>query len=157
PARGPRPERKPGPLTADPERKTAGEALPARQALHRPATAPAFGVRAGTTVRRKRRGPRGARGRQRTVFRFNQALFGGPVMAAVDYFLKIDGIPGESHDAKHKDEIQVDSWSFGGRQSGTFAEGGGGGAGKVQMFDVSFSEKVSKASPKLMLACATGE
>jgi len=78
-------------------------------------------------------------------------------MAAVDYFLKIDGIPGESADAKHKDEIQVDSWSMGGRQSGTFAEGGGGGAGKVKMNDVSFTEKVSKASPKLLLACATGE
>ncbi|MGH2698518.1 MAG: type VI secretion system tube protein Hcp [Actinomycetota bacterium] len=32
-------------------------------------------------------------------------------MAAVDYFLKIDGIPGESQDAKHKDEIDVNAWS----------------------------------------------
>jgi type VI secretion system secreted protein Hcp len=78
-------------------------------------------------------------------------------MAAVDYFLKIDGIPGESQDAKHKDEIQVDSWSLSERQSGTMADGGGGGAGKVQMNDVSFSEKLSKASPKLWLACANGE
>ena len=78
-------------------------------------------------------------------------------MAAVDYFLKIDGIPGESHDAKHKGEIQVDSWSFSERQSGTMADGGGGGAGKVKMNDISFSEKLSKASPKLWLACACGE
>jgi type VI secretion system secreted protein Hcp len=78
-------------------------------------------------------------------------------MAAVDFFLKIDGIPGESQDAKHKDEIQVDSWSLSERQSGTMADGGGGGAGKVKMNDVSFSEKLSKASPKLWLVCATGE
>jgi type VI secretion system secreted protein Hcp len=78
-------------------------------------------------------------------------------MAHVDYFLKIDGIPGESQDSKHKDEIQVDSWGLSGRQSGTGSHGGGSGAGKVQMNDVSFTEKVSKASPKLLLACATGE
>ena len=78
-------------------------------------------------------------------------------MALVDYFLKIDCIPGESGDAKHKDEIQVLSFSFGERQSGTMAFGGGGGAGKVQMQDFHFRMNVNKASPKLFLACATGE
>ena len=78
-------------------------------------------------------------------------------MAAVDYFLKIDGIPGESQDSKHKDEIQLESWSFGESQSGTMAYGGGGGAGKVQMQDFHFVMKVNKASPKLFLACASGE
>ena len=34
-------------------------------------------------------------------------------MAAVDYFIKFDGIKGESTDAKHKDEIDVESWSWG--------------------------------------------
>ena len=34
-------------------------------------------------------------------------------MAAVDYFIKFDGIKGESADAKHKDEIDVESWSWG--------------------------------------------
>ena len=34
-------------------------------------------------------------------------------MAAVDYFLKFDGIKGESADVKHKDEIDVESWSWG--------------------------------------------
>ena len=77
-------------------------------------------------------------------------------MAAVDYFLKIDTIPGESGDAKHKDEIQVLSFSFGESQSGTMAFGGGGGAGKVQMQDFHFLMNVNKASPKLFLACATG-
>ena len=78
-------------------------------------------------------------------------------MAAVDYFLKIQGIPGESQDAKHKDEIQVLSYSFGEQQAGTMAFGGGGGAGKVQMRDLNFRKNVDRATPKLFLACATGE
>ena len=78
-------------------------------------------------------------------------------MAAVDYFLKIDGCPGESFDAKHKDEIHLVSFNFGAQQSGTMAFGGGGGAGKVQMHDFSFVMNVNKASPILMLKCATGE
>jgi len=78
-------------------------------------------------------------------------------MAAVDYFLKIDGIEGESHDSKHKNEIDLESWSWGESQSGTHSGGGGGGAGKVHMQDFHFVMKINKASPKLMLACATGE
>jgi type VI secretion system secreted protein Hcp len=78
-------------------------------------------------------------------------------MAAVDYFLKIAGVEGESGDHAHKGEIQVESWSFGAQQSGTMAYGGGGGAGKVTMNDFHYVMKVCKASPKLFLACATGE
>lgn len=78
-------------------------------------------------------------------------------MAAVDYFLKLDGIEGESFDAKHKGEIDLESWSWGASQSGTFAAGGGGGAGKVHMQDFHFVMKVNKASPRLMLACASGD
>ncbi|PYT16357.1 MAG: type VI secretion system tube protein Hcp, partial [Acidobacteria bacterium] len=78
-------------------------------------------------------------------------------MAAVDYFLKLDGIEGESQDAKHKGEIDLESWSWGETQTGTMHAGGGGGAGKVQMQDFHFVMKVNKSSPKLMLACASGE
>jgi type VI secretion system secreted protein Hcp len=78
-------------------------------------------------------------------------------MAAVDYFLKIEGIEGESNDSKHKGEIDLQSWSWGESQSGTHAQGGGGGAGKVAMQDFHFVMSVNKASPKLALACATGE
>jgi type VI secretion system secreted protein Hcp len=78
-------------------------------------------------------------------------------MAAVDYFLKIDGIEGESTDDKHKNEIDVESWSWGETNAGTHAGGGGGGAGKVVMQDFHFVMKVNKATPKLMLACATGQ
>ncbi len=77
-------------------------------------------------------------------------------MALVDYFLKVDGIDGESQDAKHKNEIQLESWSWGEAQTGTHFAGGGGGAGKVAMQDFSFSMRVNKASPKLFEACATG-
>ena len=78
-------------------------------------------------------------------------------MAAVDYFLKLDGIDGESTDAKHKNEIDVLSWSWGEANSGASGAGGGGGAGKVSMQDFHFVMRLQKASPKLMLACAKGD
>jgi type VI secretion system secreted protein Hcp len=78
-------------------------------------------------------------------------------MAQVDYFLKIDGIDGESGDSKHKNEIELESWTFGATQSGTMHSGGGGGSGKVSVQDLHFVSKVSKASPKLFLACCNGE
>ena len=78
-------------------------------------------------------------------------------MAAVDYFLKITGIDGESQDAKHNGEIDIVSWSWGESQTGTMAFGGGGGAGKMQMQDFRFVMYVNKATPKLFLACASGE
>ena len=78
-------------------------------------------------------------------------------MAVVDYFLKIEGVDGESHDDKHKGEIDLESWSWGESQTGTHVGGGGGGAGKVSMQDFHFVMKMNKASPKLMLACANGE
>ncbi len=78
-------------------------------------------------------------------------------MAAVDYFLKLDGIKGESTDDKHKDEIDLESWSWGETNSGTHAVGGGGGAGKVSMQDFHFTMKINKSTPELMLACATGK
>lgn len=77
-------------------------------------------------------------------------------MAAVDYFLKIDTIKGESKADKHKDEIDIDSFSWGASQSGTFATGGGGGAGKVAMQDFHFTMGMNTASPALFLACAQG-
>ena len=78
-------------------------------------------------------------------------------MAAADYFLKIDGVKGESHDDKHKGEIDLESWSWGESNSGAHASGGGGGAGKVSMQDFHFTMKINKASPELMIGCATGK
>lgn len=78
-------------------------------------------------------------------------------MAQVDYFLKIEGIEGESTDSKHKSEIDVLSWSWGETNSGDFHGRGGGGAGKVSMQDFNFVMTFNKASPKLMLNCAIGK
>jgi type VI secretion system secreted protein Hcp len=77
-------------------------------------------------------------------------------MAQVDYFLKLEGIKGESQDDKHKDEIDVLSFSWGVSQTGTMAFGGGGGAGKAQFNDFKFTMRVSRASPTLFLDCASG-
>jgi type VI secretion system secreted protein Hcp len=78
-------------------------------------------------------------------------------MAQVDYFLKIDGIDGESGDAKHKGEIELQSWSWGATNSGSHSGGGGGGAGKVAIQDIHCTMHINKASPKVMLACCNGE
>jgi type VI secretion system secreted protein Hcp len=72
------------------------------------------------------------------------------------WFLKIDDIIGESSDAVHKDEIDVESWSWGVSQTGTVGSGGGGSAGKVSFQDFHFVSRISKASPRLFLACASG-
>ena len=76
---------------------------------------------------------------------------------AVDMFLKLAEIPGESRDDKHKGEIEILSFSWGVSQFSGGASGGGGGAGKADFQDFSFALPVSKASPKLFLACASGQ
>lgn len=78
-------------------------------------------------------------------------------MAAVDYFLKIDGVEGESQDATHRGEIQLSSWSWGATNTGTMQAGGGGGGGKASMQDFAFSMPVNKATPKLVQKLASGE
>ncbi len=77
-------------------------------------------------------------------------------MAMVDYFLKLDGVEGESQDSKHKNEIEIESFSWGAVNMGTASHGGGMGAGRVQMQDFNFTMRVNKSSPTLMLMCATG-
>ena len=76
---------------------------------------------------------------------------------AADIFAKIGDIKGESLDSKHKDEVEILSWSWGVQQSGTMAHGGGGGQGKASFNDFHFTHHVDKASPVLLKMCATGE
>ena len=76
---------------------------------------------------------------------------------AATIFARIGTIKGESLDARHKDEIDVQSWDWGLAHAGAPAAGGGGGAGKVTFRDLTFTHHVDKASPLLMKACATGE
>ena len=75
---------------------------------------------------------------------------------AVDMFIKLDNVTGESLDDKHKDEIDVLAWSWGMSQSGSSAMGGGGGAGKVHVNDLSLTKYVDKASATLMRMCCDG-
>ncbi len=75
---------------------------------------------------------------------------------ATDFFLKLDGIKGESKDDKHKDEIEIESFSFGVRQEGTSSKGGGLGAGRATFPDLNIVKLADKASPKLFLNCAQG-
>lgn len=76
---------------------------------------------------------------------------------AVDIFLKIPPIKGESRDDQHKEEIDILAWSWGMSQSGTMHMGGGGGAGKVNMQDMSLTKYVDKATTDLIKRCCTGE
>ena len=76
---------------------------------------------------------------------------------AMSIFARIGTIKGESQDAKHRDEIDVLSWSWGVSQSGIAGHGGGGGAGKASFHDFTFTHHVDKASPLVMKACATGQ
>ena len=76
---------------------------------------------------------------------------------AVDMFLKLDGIKGESQDSKHKDEIDVLSWSWGVTQSGTMHTGGGGGSGKASFSDMTLTKYIDSSSTSLFKACSTGD
>jgi type VI secretion system secreted protein Hcp len=75
---------------------------------------------------------------------------------AVDITLKIDGVDGESVIDGHEGEIDVLAWSWGVNQSGSMHVGGGGGAGKVNVQDVSITKYVDKASTNLLRKCCNG-
>ena len=77
-------------------------------------------------------------------------------MVTERWFLKLDGITGESVNQSHHGEIDIESWSWGVSNSGGGAAGGGGGSGKASFEDFHFVSRISKASPALLLACATG-
>lgn len=75
---------------------------------------------------------------------------------AVDYYLKLDGIQGESADEKHKDEIQIMSWSWGGSQVSSVSGTGGSGAGKADLMDLSVMTYFDKATPKFFKSLCSG-
>jgi type VI secretion system secreted protein Hcp len=78
---------------------------------------------------------------------------------AFDMFLKIEGpeLKGESKDDTHTEEIDVLAWSWGSSQSGTFHTGGGGGAGKVNVQDLSVTKWVDAASPEIFKSICNGQ
>jgi type VI secretion system secreted protein Hcp len=77
---------------------------------------------------------------------------------AFDAFLKIDGIPGESTDDKHKDWIEVLSYGLGIQQpaSATASSSGGATAERANFQDFSITKALDKASPKLAQTCSDG-
>lgn len=75
---------------------------------------------------------------------------------AVDIHIKIETIAGDSEIEHFKGQIQVESFSWSMTQTTSFSHSTGGGAGKVNMGDLTFVHVVDKATPKLMTACCTG-
>lgn len=78
---------------------------------------------------------------------------------AFDAFLKIDGIPGESSDEKHKDWIEITSFAHKMEQpaSATASSAGGATAERVNHGAFEIVHLLDKASPKLYEACCTGK
>ena len=73
--------------------------------------------------------------------------------AAADYFLKVDGIEGESVVKGFEKQIEIQSFSWGVAQS---AGAGGARAGKSCPSDVSLSKGVDKATPPLIAGAVGG-
>jgi type VI secretion system secreted protein Hcp len=76
--------------------------------------------------------------------------------AAVDMFLKIEGVDGESTDNQYPDWIEVLAFSEGMSQSGSFSTGAGGGAGKVNVQDLSVTKYLDRSSPFIRQKLAEG-
>jgi len=76
---------------------------------------------------------------------------------AVDMFLKLGSIKGESVDDKHKGEIEVLSWHWGATQTGTTHSGPGGGAGKANFQDLTITKYLDSSSPILLDHLARGK
>lgn len=76
---------------------------------------------------------------------------------ASDYLLELEGIKGESLDEKHKDKIEIDSFSWGVSNDGNMGRGGGGGTGKANFQDLHFTKQTDKSSPLLVKSAASGD
>jgi len=76
---------------------------------------------------------------------------------AVDAFMKIDDLVGESADKERSKEIEVLSWSWGMSQLGSTHSGTGGGSGKVSVQDLSFVKKIDTTSPNIIAMCCSGK
>ena len=76
---------------------------------------------------------------------------------AVDYFLKIDGVDGESMDADHKDEIDIISWSWGVMNPSSGMRGSGAGGGRADFQEVLCVKEIDKSSPVLLEKTASGK
>jgi type VI secretion system secreted protein Hcp len=76
---------------------------------------------------------------------------------ALEIFLELNGINGESDHPRHKGKIEVLAWSWGASNSGTTHMGTDAGAGKASFQDISLTKWIDKSSPVLMLHLASGK
>jgi type VI secretion system secreted protein Hcp len=68
-----------------------------------------------------------------------------------DFFLKIDGIEGESQDDKHKNEIHITSFLMAAKNAGSGGSNTGSGVGKARVLDIHITKEVDKSSPNIFL------
>jgi len=78
---------------------------------------------------------------------------------AIDAYLKIEGINGESEDDKHKNWIEVSNVLYAINQpmAETVSTAGGLTSGRAELFPVNFTKLADIASPVLLQTCATGK
>lgn len=81
------------------------------------------------------------------------ALAPAPALAALECFMKIDGVVGDSTDARHKDEIDLISYAWGESRE---IPSSPIGAPKVKIQDLAFTFENGRASPALMFLVANG-
>jgi type VI secretion system secreted protein Hcp len=79
-----------------------------------------------------------------------------PGAPRVDYFLTVDGISGESADARHEGAIEILDWTFGFTQSARPGGGAGGGAGRVTAEPLVVVARTSSASPAIVSSVVSG-
>lgn len=92
------------------------------------------------------------------LFLVLSVLIGAPAaQGAVEMFLKVEDIEGESNDAAHRRWIDIAAWSWNISNSGSIHSGGGGGAGKAAFADLTITKWVDRSTPHLMLAAASGK
>ena len=78
-------------------------------------------------------------------------------MSDTDFFLKIDGVEGESQDDKHKNEIQIKSFSMGASNAGSGGSNSGSGVGKARIHDIHITKEVDKSTPNIFINCVSGK
>lgn len=76
---------------------------------------------------------------------------------ALDMFMRIEGVNGESKDSNHKNWTDIQSFKWGAEQPGSMSTGGGGGAGKVNFDDLIVVAAIDKAAPTVLKNCAVGQ
>ena len=78
---------------------------------------------------------------------------------AIDVYLQIDGIKGESTDDKHKDWIECKSvdWKVSQPKSATASTGGGHTAERCEHTELTISKLADLATPLLLQNCSSGK